>query len=182
MFIVMEGGDGTGKTTLTNRLAQLLGGRAYATPPERYRSCREKVDLSATPDEHYDFYRKAVIDASGEIKALMEDGDEHVFCDRYWISTVTYHEAMGLSVDHNDFESVHRPDLTVMLVVSPDEQIRRMVKRGMSAGDKRMLDQQQKLNFLFLQNLVNTNSPFICIDTGRFSPDECVQIIRSTMS
>jgi adenylate kinase family enzyme len=42
MFIAIEGGDGTGKSTLTTQLANKLGGKAYATPPHKYRKYRDE--------------------------------------------------------------------------------------------------------------------------------------------
>lgn len=178
MFIVMEGGDGTGKSTLTTRLASQFEGDAYATPPQKYRKYRDEVDRSATPKDHYNFYRESVLEASDEIGFLVRQG-RNVICDRYWISTVTYHEVMGLRIDQDDFRKIIKPDLTVLLVTMPGEQIRRMVARGMSAGDRRLLDKQQEISTRLFQNLVLSNTPFISIDTGRFSVDECVRIIRS---
>jgi thymidylate kinase len=176
MFVVLEGGDGTGKSTLTTQLANQYAGEAYSTPPEKFRKYRSEMDRVGTPEEHYSFYREAVLVASDEINSLKKDS-RMVFCDRYWISTVTYHEVMGLTVNHHDFNSIVKPDITILLVTSPNEQIRRMVTRGMSPGDKRMLDKQQEITTRLFQNLVLTNSPFISLDTGRFSIDECVKII-----
>ena len=181
MFIALEGGDGTGKSTLTTQLANHFGGEAYATPPQKYRRYREEVDRTSVPKEHYDFYKESVLDASVEIASIMGQG-RHVICDRYWISTVTYHEVMGVDVDLSDFKQIIKPDLTVLLVTSPGEQIRRMVTRGMSAGDKRMLDKQQEISTRLFQNLILSSTPFISIDTGRFSVDECVRIIRSAIN
>lgn len=178
MFIVLEGGDGTGKSTLTTQLANHLGGDAYATPPKKYRRYREEIDRMSVPKEHYDFYKESIFDASVEIASLLDQG-HHVICDRYWISTVTYHEVMGMTIDLSDFNQIIKPDLTILLVTSPGEQIRRIVARGMSAGDKRMLDKQQEISTRLFQNLVLSSTPFISIDTGRFSVDDCVKIIHS---
>lgn len=178
MFIVLEGGDGTGKSTLTTQLANHFGGEAYATPPQKYRKYREEVDRTSVPKEHYDFYKESILDASVEIASIV-DQERHVICDRYWISTITYHEVMGVNVDLDDFKQITKPDLTILLVASPGEQIRRMVTRGMSAGDKRMLDKQQEICTRLFQNLVRSGTPFISIDTGRFSVDECVRIVHS---
>lgn len=181
MFIALEGGDGTGKSTLTTQLASHFGGDAYATPPQKYRRYREEIDRTSVPKEHYDFYKESILDASAEITSLL-DLKHHVICDRYWISTVTYHEVMGMSIDLSDFKQIIKPDLTILLVTSPGEQIRRMIARGMSVGDKRMLDKQQEISTRFFQNLILSNTPFISIDTGRFSVDDCVKIVRSAIN
>jgi thymidylate kinase len=181
MFIVIEGGDGTGKSTLASHLSRLLDAVAYATPPKKYQKYRTQVDREATPQQHYDFYREAVLDASIEIRQMLAEGKK-IVCDRYWISTITYHEIMGLSVSRHDFEAICKPVLTVLLTASTDTQVRRMLNRGMSAGDKRMLDQQQEICTRLFQNLVSTESPFISIDTGRFSPAETSKLILCAIS
>jgi thymidylate kinase len=176
MFLALEGGDGTGKSTIASRLSQAFDFEAYATPPQKYKKYREEVDRTSTPIEHYNFYKESIIDASQEISQLIDEG-KHVICDRYWISTLTYHEVMGVSVDTQDFERIIKPDLTILLVTTPGEQIKRMVTRGMSAGDRRMLDKQQEISTRLFQNLILNNSPFVTIDTGRFSVDDSIKII-----
>lgn len=181
MFIVLEGADGTGKSTLATILSKKLGGYAYATPPAKYRQYREQVDREATPEQHFAFYRDAVIDASQEIEQL-EAENKTVVCDRYWISTVTYHQVMGLEIDLKEFSKIKKPDLTILLSASKETQISRMLVRGMSAGDRRMLDEQTKIAQGLFQNLVFTESKFIAINTGAFNVEQCANIAMSTIN
>lgn len=180
MFIVIEGGDGTGKSTLTTHMAEHLGGVTYATPPRKYKKYREQIDREASAQQHYDFYREAVLDASCEVQQMLTEG-KRVVCDRYWISTVAYHEAMGLTVQYDDFKTICKPDLTVFLVTSPKIQIRRMLARGMSSGDKRMLDRQQEICAHLFKALVSSESPFIAIDTGSFSSEDAARLVAGAI-
>ncbi len=180
MFIVLEGGDGTGKSTITELLAKELDGVAYSTPPKQYRKYRTEVDRTSTPEEHYKFYRESVIDASTEIQEMLKN-NVTVVCDRYWLSTIAYHQAMGVKVDYSDFDRIIKPDLTVLLVTPIHEQIRRIIERGMSAGDKRMLEQQCEIRDRLFQNIVQTESHFICLDTGLFSIEKCIKIISAAV-
>lgn len=176
MFIALEGADGTGKTTLCNILAQRLGAIPYATPPSKYLKLRTCVDKNAPADEHYRFYRDGIYDASDEIAILLKNGGS-VVCDRYWLTTYTYHQVMNVPVSRTDFKSIIAPTLTVVLTLNHEIQIERMLHRGMSVGDRRMLDKQRDIATAFYQNVLEFNLPFVLIDTQRFSPENCVEII-----
>lgn len=176
MFIALEGADGTGKTTLCDTLSERLGATSYATPPKKYLELRTRVDKDAPADEHYRFYRDGVYDASDEIATLLRDGGK-VVCDRYWLTTYTYHQAMGVPVSRADFSSVIVPTLTVVLALNHETQIGRMLHRGMSVGDRRVLDKQQEIAVAFYRNVLDFNIPFLIIDTQRFSCEACVEII-----
>ncbi len=176
MFIALEGGDGTGKTTLCSALAEKLRATPYATPPKKYMEVRTRVDKEAPSDEHYKFYRDGVYDASDEIKALLQN-DGRVVCDRYWLTTYTYHQVMGVPVPKTDFDNVVVPTLTVLLALNHDVQIGRILRRGMSAGDRRALDQQREIALAYYRNAVEFNLPFLLLDTQRFSTKECVEIV-----
>ncbi len=180
MLITLEGADGSGKTTLCNILAEQLGAIAYATPPKKYLKKREWIDKNASAEEHYRFYRDGIYDANDEISILLEDG-ETVVTDRCWLTTYTYHQVMGVAVSRSDFDSIIQPDLTILLVLNHDIQIKRMCYRGISAGDQRVIDKQREIVKTFYQNALDFNIPFIVIDTQRFSPKECVSIISAAL-
>lgn len=71
MFIVLEGGDGTGKSTLVTHLAEKFGAIPYSTPPAKYKKHRDQVDRDASAEQHFAFYRDAVIESSAEISELV---------------------------------------------------------------------------------------------------------------
>lgn len=181
MFIALEGCDGTGKSTLCTILSEKLNATRYATPPKKYLMFRERVDKDASADEHYKFYRDGIYDASDDIQSILTAGG-NVVSDRYWLSTYTYHQVMGVDVSVDDFRSVVAPTLTVILSLNKNIQIGRMLHRGMSAGDRRMLAQQEELAVAFYRNATEFNLPFIVIDTQKFSPDACARIIINALS
>jgi len=176
MFIAIEGVDGSGKSTLCAILAKKLGATSYSTPPKKYLSFRERVDNNASPEEHYKFYRNGIYDASKEIEAIIANKGK-VVSDRYWLSTYTYHQVMGAQVSMNDFSQIILPTITVILTINENIQIDRILARGMTAGDKRMLDQQKELATAFYQNVLKNGIPFLMIDTQRFTPEACAEII-----
>lgn len=180
MFVTLEGADGCGKTTLCAVLAERLKATIYATPPKKYLSLRKKVDKNASIDEHYRFYRDAIYDTSHEIDKILKNNGR-VISDRYWLTTFTYHQVMGTSVTEHDFSSIVQPNLTVILSLNHEIQIKRILCRGISIGDRRVLDKQQEITNAFYQNALELNIPFIVIDTQRFSPQKCADIIVAAL-
>lgn len=180
MFVALEGVDGCGKTTLCTILAESLGATAYATPPEKYLRLREEVDKNASAAEHYRFYREGIYYASDEIGAILQRGGK-VVSDRYWLTTHTYHQVMGVSVPRDDFASIIQPTLTVILTLNHKVQIERIQSRGMSVGDRRVLDKQREIARTFYQNALEFNIPFLTIDTKCFSPANCVDIVTAAL-
>lgn len=176
VFIAIEGGDGSGKSTLKEVLAAKLGATPYNTPPKKYLEQRGRIDKDASIQEHYDFYLRGIHDAAREIKKMLSMG-EGVVSDRYWLSTYTYHEVMGVNVRPEDFEGVVKPDLTVILSLSHDVQIERMSVRGLSEGDLRMIEKQREIADAFYKNAVKFGVPFLVIDTQRFSPEDAARIV-----
>lgn len=176
MFIALEGVDGSGKSTLCAVLAEKLGAIPYSTPPKKYLAFREQVDKNAPPEEHYKFYRDGIYDASNEISAILANNGK-IVSDRYWLSTYTYHQVMGVQVSTDDFRNIIMPTITVILSISNDVQIDRILRRGMTTGDRRMLDQQQEIAMAFYQNVLKNGTPFLMIDTQRFKPEICAEII-----
>lgn len=180
MLIALEGADGCGKTTLCAILAKRIGAIGYSTPPKKYLAVREGVDKNAPAEEHYQFYRDGIYDASDEIHALIQNG-HNVVSDRYWLTTYVYHQVMGVPVSKNDFVSVIQPNLTVILSLNHNVQVKRMLHRGMSEGDRRMLDKQQEITNAFFRNVLEFGISFVVIDTQRFSPDQCADIVIAAM-
>lgn len=176
MFIALEGVDGSGKSTLCSILAERLGAISYSTPPKKYLAFREQVDKNASKEEHYRFYRDGIYDASNEIGAILKNNGK-VVSDRYWLSTYTYHQVMGVPVSMDDFSHIIMPTMTIILSLNSNIQISRMLCRGMTVGDRKMLDQQQEIAVAFYQNVLKNGIPFLMIDTQCFSPKECTEII-----
>ena len=153
MFIALEGVDGSGKKYPLCYSCGKIGSNILFYATKKYLAFREQVDKNAPPEEHYRFYRDGIYDASNEIGAILANNGK-VVSDRYWLSTYTYHQVMGVQVSTDDFRNIIMPTITVILSVSNDVQIDRILRRGMTAGDRRMLDRQQEIAMAFYQNVL----------------------------
>lgn len=177
MFLVLEGVDCTGKSTVCRLLSNTLGAEMYVTPPKQIVSRRENVDRFANAEDHYAFYAEGNIISSKEIQDLL-NARKFVVCDRYWLTTFVYHLAMGLDLSVSDFDTIVQPDLTVLLTVTPEIQAARFIMRGMSAGDRRMLNSQKKLASLYEEFLPQIPGRTACIRTEELTAqDTCDAIL-----
>ena len=136
-LIVVEGLDGTGKTTLISSLCKELDATLISTPPEMFDSrlyegeLREFFD-SVEQSRRREYYRSANFLAS-EL-ALIELEKSHVIMDRYWPSTAAFS-----AMDESDPEweelgtfpkGFVRPDAIILLTVSEEERENRLKNRG----------------------------------------------------
>jgi len=92
VFICIEGLDASGKTSISQALARVLGASYYKSPGGPYAEARKIVDEVVDPLTRYFFYRAAVQYDSGVIRNLLTRTS--VVCDRYIYSTIACHAAM----------------------------------------------------------------------------------------
>ena len=144
MFIVLEGIDGVGKSTVTRLVAETLDLIPYATPPKEYMERRREIDLNGSPQQKFNFFRDGVLVAAAEIRQLLSTG-KSVICDRYWMTTYVYHKIIGVKVSEDDFTNLLQPDLTILLTASPEHQLQRLIERGMSINDTQMVPRNLEL-------------------------------------
>ena len=137
MFIAFDGLDGVGKTTLVRELAQHYGGIALDTPGTELRPVVDKV-LTALGNHQTArclFYAGSVLAAGHKARQLAEGG-QTVFMDRYWLSTIAYARARGVTVSLSDLEAiVPAPDLTILLTLDETERRRRINSRAYDSYD-----------------------------------------------
>jgi dTMP kinase len=145
-FIVLEGGEGSGKSTQAARLAAALGAVLTREPGgtelgERIRALildptsptpsvrAETLLLLAARAQHVD----------DVIRPALEAGTD-VVCDRYAGSTLAY-QGFGRGLDPAELQVLSSwaaggldPDVVILLVVPPTEAARRLAGRG--GGDR----------------------------------------------
>lgn len=139
-FIVLEGLDGTGKSTVASALvAQLVAegipAEALHTPSDGFRLSARYVNDNCNPAVRFLFYLAAVLDASDYIRSRRQSAV--VVCDRYYFSTLAYHRASGVdaAVDLNALE-FEQPDFVFYLDTDQEIRAQRVLNRAMQTlGD-----------------------------------------------
>lgn len=183
-LIVFEGVDGAGKTETGRLLEKDYGFKYCATPPNGYKPLRAYMNETASPISRFLYYMAGNIDASREMKELLKA--DNVICDRYVFSTLVAHsirenvpleQMIELSKPYQDYLIV--PDVTILLDVQPDEQIKRLNRRNKgnnSSSDRIILDNsslRQKFRETYLEAAMRFG--WQVIDTTGKSAEETVQ-------
>ncbi|EJN3357164.1 dTMP kinase [Vibrio alginolyticus] len=147
MFIVIEGLDGSGKSTVSKHLAEKLNAKLLTTPGAGFKEVRKQLDtvFEHNPKARQLFYMATVLNVASEAQRFIDSG-HNVVVDRYWLSTQVYHHWMsnGQCYTLDEVESeLLAPDLTVYLDLPVDERIARINNRNYcTREDKQTLTEQ----------------------------------------
>jgi thymidylate kinase len=124
-FIVFEGLDGTGKTTLAKLFADKVGGVYYYTPPKVLENLRAFADNSSPLTKTF-YYMLGVAIASEEIKELLKT--KSVVADHWIYCTIAFHSVL-LGHDLDMPKEILIPDKIVYVTASWDEIKKRLESR-----------------------------------------------------
>ncbi len=125
-FIVFEGVDGSGKTTIAKALAERIGAHYYYNPPAVLRPFRTYADASS-PKIRFRYCSLGNRIASLHIRWLLRT--RPVVCDWYVFSTIAYHSVL-LGVKLPMPGRTLMPDRIVRTRADWDEISRRLTERG----------------------------------------------------
>jgi dTMP kinase len=146
LFVTIEGGEGCGKTTLTNRLALELEKKGYSVLKTREPGgtplSEEIRKLLLNSEKKYSISEKAELllfltsraqHIEESIKPALREG-RIVICERFNDSTIAYQGcARGLGMDYVTQLCAlvgEEPDFTLLLDIDPLEGMQRMLKEG----------------------------------------------------
>ncbi|VEN44631.1 unnamed protein product [Callosobruchus maculatus] len=157
-LIVLEGLDGSGKTTVGKRFSKKIHAQTWKTPPESTGHIRHLFDDH--PVLRTAYYSLGNYIAAYEIQPLLKHAP--VLLDRYWHSTAAY--AIGeYAKDHPEYpmpakgdpiykwpEDLFKPDIVIFLDVSEEVRKERQSRRKNVTAQENMLNSDLK----FRQNVI----------------------------
>jgi dTMP kinase len=168
-FVVIEGIDGCGKSTVSKAVADWFGPCAVLTrePTDSWigKAVREGCSEEVSPYLDALLFMADRANHTLEIADLLTKG-KVVVCDRYYHSTVAYQTAylrrrsLGDNFDWlleaNTRISIH-PDLTILLTADPEEALGRIGDRGeLSRFEKSDFLREVQDNYLRLARIDQT--------------------------
>jgi dTMP kinase len=133
MFIVIEGLDGAGKSTIAKALGEAMGAEVLSTPGKNFNNIREQIDriYHNNHQARQLFYMSTVVSVSEQVRELVNK-EKNVIVDRYWLSTQVYHQWKS---ENNHFELIDVanmiliPDITIYLHLPLDQRKNRLSER-----------------------------------------------------
>jgi len=140
-WIILEGLDGTGKSSLAAALATQLNARLLATPGEQLEPIRGQImdGLERDPAALVAFYGATVIARGHQARALTQRGVP-VVMDRYLASTVAYAWARGIELELNWLmRAAPRPDIELLVTIPESLRRARLAARGLGPEDRETL-------------------------------------------
>lgn len=152
MFIVITGLDGSGTSTIGQKLHELDEGSILVRTPSIEYSGRDKIDQivrNTSQVAHYFYYLSSVIYMSDYIKSNFDYKANNVYCVRYLIDTVVSHRVAGLNIklDYNSL-NILKPDKTIFVSLDEATRQQRITERGKSFLDKVLDDDEKRQSFL----------------------------------
>ncbi len=190
-FVVIEGIDGCGKSTVAKTVADRLGPRAVLTrePTDSWigRAVRKGDSEEVSPYLDALLFMADRANHTPEIANHLESG-KIVVCDRYYHSTVAYQTAylrrksqgdnFDWLLDANIRISIH-PDVTFLLIVDPEEALGRIGDRGeLSRFEREDFLKEVQGNYL---RLAERDPTIVQVDSTR-PPREIVEEILQALN
>jgi len=187
LFVVLEGIDGSGKTTLSNLIKADLesrGRRVFVTAeptkgPIGTLLRSEKVDSSRAEALLFVADRACHTE---EMLSRVERG-EVVICDRYYASTLAYQSAslsgpvfgMGFLTELNE-AVISEPDITFLLDIDPEESNGRVDSRGEQKSKFERLEYQKRVRENYLR--IASERGFAVLDASAPPEQVCAEALK----
>jgi dTMP kinase len=186
-FIVIEGLDGSGKSTQMAKLAEFLRKRGNDVV-ETFEPTDGKIgkEIRNILKEHRkmdstDFQMLYVKDREEHLREVIEPAlreGKIVLCDRYMVSTLAFGSIGGADLEKLKIENENFPvpEITVFIDVTPEECIKRIKKRGEGID---LFEKEEKLKIArgtYLK-IGETYSEFKVVDGNR-SKEEIFEDVK----
>ncbi len=180
-FVVIEGIDGAGKTTIAQFLSHLIGAAYVKTPVGAVKWNRNYID-KLDPLPRFLYYVADLAEASQLITENLLR--QPVVCDRYHLSTILNHQAMGVPVGMVDFSALQivKPMAVVYLWAEESIIVARLQARSEVSSHihlERDRQLQQAVHQLFLRQ-----GGIHSFNTGSYRIEEMPQLaeeIKTTL-
>ncbi len=184
-FLVIEGCNGVGKSTIVEYLCARVGASTFHYPPEFVKFRRDaRLDDSLAPLPRLVYYLAATLHLSDLVRAQLTQS--HVVCDRYLASPISLMIAES-AIEETEarrllepfLSYLRMPDLTLLLTAEHAMASARINKRSLESGKltpvaRRMLESEK----LFYKRQDTSRrwamrlGPIFELDTSNLSPEE----------
>lgn len=180
-FIVFEGLDGAGKTTIAKALAAEMGAVYIATPPSLLENVREIIDTQVSVETRFLYYLLGNSIVSDQIKKMRNR--KPIVCDRYIHSTLSFHQLLGIKIDDNVIKALNLeiPDIIFFIYVSDEQERQRRIRKRNKRTKYDILKDNLHFREKYLEYFYRQPG-IIFIDTNRETKRESLKKIKKVIS
>jgi deoxyguanosine kinase len=180
-FIVIEGTDGSGKSTLCNWIADTFGYEKYKSIGGTFASVKNHFNIDKVSiSERFSFLCGDAINNSLIIKEQVALGNSIVF-DRYYYSTLVYCESLDPGIT-NDFmflfEKLPKPDLVIFIKTDFETMLKRITLRGNLTLIEKKYSEKNNFNILIENYKKILGSKAIFIDNNNSLEETKMEITK----
>lgn len=195
MFVVIEGGDAAGKTTLVNGLKQEIRNGLGAlsvrntvflkSPTAPFDGVWKDIIKTCTPLTRFYLFRSIAQNDIEKAKCFIKNG-QHVILERYFLSTEAFNwtldeqnniiEPSMRSEKHINYDGLIKPDLGFFLDVSDEEREQRLQQKQQRSDWENY--KFQKLFNTKLRDLAKRDG-WIMINTNNMGIKEVLDFVTS---
>ncbi|MFO7793244.1 MAG: dTMP kinase [Candidatus Saliniplasma sp.] len=180
MFIVLEGIDGSGKSSVVRSLKKFHPNYYFTQEPsdsEAGKLAKKAANRQHSPYLDLFLYLADRVEHTDNIKEILNN-HKTVICDRYWGSTSAYQSASDeISLEYTEsiqMPFILEPDLTILFDIDPETALERISNRDIKSKYEKMeFLKKVRENYLKLANKHN----WPIIDAGQ-SPNEVLSQVK----
>jgi len=184
-FIVLEGLDGAGKTSICQVFKTKNDFLIIKSPPPPFNGIKQKILENVSANSRFLFFLASNIEISNIVKSKLHD--YNIISDRYIFSTLAYHmtlENINLKQLNDILPLISKffimPNITFYLTLNREEQIKRCKNKDDDLLQKKLVlndDFQKTLrkNYQSVYDLFPTK--LITIDTSHLKLHEVIEKI-----
>lgn len=185
-FIVIEGIDGTGKSTQVRRLAEWLRGKGHEVVTSREPTSgpwgtklRESASTGRlSPEDELQYFLNDRRQHVEELISPSLAAGKIVILDRYYFSTMAYQGARGFDsteIRRKNEAFAPVPDLLLILDLDVSDALSRIGARGDTANEFEKRENLERCRTVFLSL---SDEPFACVIPTKGTPDQVEDLIR----
>ncbi len=184
-FLVIEGCNGVGKSTITQYLSARAGASTFHYPPEFVSFRRDlRLDECLAPLPRLAYYLAATLHLSDLVRAQLTQS--HVVCDRYLASPLSLmigesaiEERQACRLMKPFLSYLCMPDMTLLLTAAHAVASERIHNRSLASGMLTPVARRMRESEEFFQKRENASrrlamrlGPVVELDTTNLSPEE----------
>ncbi|KKP81204.1 MAG: hypothetical protein UR81_C0004G0006 [Candidatus Levybacteria bacterium GW2011_GWB1_35_5] len=178
-FFAVEGLDGVGKSTTVGALGE-RGYTVLTTPTELFKKIRPMFENRDVRVRFF-YYLFGVMHAGHQAHGLQRHTD--VISDRYLLTTLAAHEAMGLpskwiAMCKPLLKTIEKPRDTFLITCDEEERMRRLLARGANPIDIKNLEINGAIMEGYFKWADNLGHRLTLIDSTNLSPHDVADVIQ----